>query len=164
MKLTFIRANHEVTGSCTMLEVGGHLGLIDCGMEQGRDVFENIPIPAAANALEFVLVTHAHLDHTGLLPLLYKEGFRGTVYATQATCDLCDIMLKDSAHIQLSEAEYKSRKARRAGRPDVEPLYDLEDVEGLCSAAPASRRGSARAARKRRSSSPATSATPTSRF
>ena len=97
MKLTFIRANHEVTGSCTMLEVGGHLGLIDCGMEQGKDVFENIPIPAAANALEFVLVTHAHLDHTGLLPLLYKEGFRGTVYATQATCDLCDIMLKDSA-------------------------------------------------------------------
>ena len=131
MKLTFIRANHEVTGSCTMLEVGGHLGLIDCGMEQGRDVFENIPIPAAANALEFVLVTHAHLDHTGLLPLLYKEGFRGTVYATQATCDLCDIMLKDSAHIQLSEAEWKSRKARRAGQPDVEPIYDLEDVEGL---------------------------------
>ena len=131
MKLTFIRANHEVTGSCTMLEVGGHLGLVDCGMEQGRDVFENIPIPAAANALEFVLVTHAHLDHTGLLPLLYKEGFRGTVYATQATCDLCDIMLKDSAHIQLSEAEWKSRKARRAGQPDVEPIYDLEDVEGL---------------------------------
>ena len=131
MKLTFIRANHEVTGSCTMLEVGGHLGLVDCGMEQGRDVFDNIPIPAAANALEFVLVTHAHLDHTGLLPLLYKEGFRGTVYATQATCDLCDIMLKDSAHIQLSEAEWKSRKARRAGQPDVEPIYDLEDVEGL---------------------------------
>ena len=131
MKLTFIRANHEVTGSCTMLEVGGHLGLVDCGMEQGRDVFENIPIPAAANALEFVLVTHAHLDHTGLLPLLYKQGFRGTVYATQATCDLCDIMLKDSAHIQLSEAEWKSRKARRAGQPDVEPIYDLEDVEGL---------------------------------
>ena len=131
MKLTFIRANHEVTGSCTMLEIGGHLGLIDCGMEQGRDVFENIPIPAAANALEFVLVTHAHLDHTGLLPLLYKEGFRGTVYATQATCDLCDIMLKDSAHIQLAESEWKSRKARRAGQPDVEPIYDLEDVEGL---------------------------------
>ena len=131
MKLTFIRANHEVTGSCTLLEVGGHAGLIDCGMEQGKDVFENIPIPVAANELEFVLVTHAHLDHTGLLPLLYKEGFRGQVYATQATCDLCDIMLKDSAHIQQSDAEYKTRKAERAGQPPVQPLYDLEDVQGL---------------------------------
>lgn len=131
MKLTFIRADHEVTGSCTMLEIAGHHGLIDCGMEQGRDVFENIPIPVAAGGLEFVLVTHAHLDHTGLLPLLYKEGFRGMVYATEATCDLMDIMLKDSAHIQLSEAEYQSRKAERAGRPPVEPIYDLEDVEGL---------------------------------
>ena len=131
MKLTFIRANHEVTGSCTMLEVAGHCGLVDCGMEQGRDVFENIPIPVPASELEFVLVTHAHLDHTGLLPLLYKEGFRGVVYATEATCDLCDIMLKDSAHIQLSEAEWKGRKARRAGQPEPQPLYDLEDVEGI---------------------------------
>ena len=131
MKLTFIRADHEVTGSCTMLEIGGLCGLVDCGMEQGRDVFENIPIPVPAGELDFVLVTHAHLDHTGLLPLIYKEGFRGTVYATQATCDLLDIMLKDSAHIQLSEAEWKTRKAKRAAQPDVEPLYDLEDVEGL---------------------------------
>ena len=131
MKLTFIRANHEVTGSCTMLEIGGHYGLVDCGMEQGRDLFENIPIPVAAAELEFVLVTHAHLDHTGLLPLLYKQGFRGAVYATEATCDLCDIMLKDSAHIQISEAEWKTRKATRAGQPPVEPIYDLEDVEGL---------------------------------
>ena len=131
MKLTFIRADHEVTGSCTMLEVGGHCGLVDCGMEQGKDVYENIAIPVPASELEFVLVTHAHLDHTGLLPLLYKEGYRGPVYATRATSDLCDIMLKDSAHIQISEAEYQTRKARRAGQPDVQPLYDLEDVEGL---------------------------------
>lgn len=131
MKLTFIRANHEVTGSCTMLEIGGVRGLIDCGMEQGRDEFENIEIPAAASALDFVLVTHAHLDHTGHLPLLYKHGFRGAVYATEATCDLCGIMLKDSAHIQISDAEWKSRKAERAGRPPVAPLYDLEDTEGL---------------------------------
>ena len=131
MKLTFIRADHEVTGSCTMLEIGGHCGLVDCGMEQGKDVFENIPIPVPASELEFVLVTHAHLDHTGLLPLLYKDGYRGPVYATQATCDLCDIMLKDSAHIQISEAEWKTRKARRAGQADVQPIYDLEDVEGL---------------------------------
>ena len=95
MKLTFIRADHEVTGSCTLLEIGGHYGLIDCGMEQGRDLFENIAIPVPAAQIEFVLVTHAHMDHTGHLPLLYKQGFRGTVYATEATCDLCGIMLRD---------------------------------------------------------------------
>ena len=131
MKLTFIRANHEVTGSCTLLEVGGVCGLVDCGMEQGRDEFENIDIPVAPSALDFVLVTHAHLDHTGHLPLLYKQGFRGAVYATEATCDLCGIMLRDAAHIQISDAEWKSRKAERAGRPPVAPLYDLEDTEGL---------------------------------
>ena len=107
MKLTFIRADHEVTGSCTLLEIGGHYGLIDCGMEQGRDLFENIAIPVPAAQIEFVLVTHAHMDHTGHLPLLYKQGFRGTVYATEATCDLCGIMLRDAAHIQMSEAEWK---------------------------------------------------------
>ena len=131
MKLTFIRADHEVTGSCTLLEIGGHYGLIDCGMEQGRDLFENIAIPVPAAQIEFVLVTHAHMDHTGHLPLLYKQGFRGTVYATEATCDLCGIMLRDAAHIQMSEAEWKGRKAARAGQPTPEPLYTLEDVEGV---------------------------------
>ena len=131
MKLTFIRADHEVTGSCTLLEIGGHYGLIDCGMEQGRDLFENIAIPVPAAQIEFVLVTHAHMDHTGHLPLLYKQGFRGTVYATEATCDLCGIMLRDAAHIQMSEAEWKGRKAARAGQPAPEPLYTLEDVEGV---------------------------------
>lgn len=176
MKLTFIRADHEVTGSCTLLEIGGHYGLIDCGMEQGRDLFENIAIPVPAAQIEFVLVTHAHMDHTGHLPLLYKQGFRGTVYATEATCDLCGIMLRDAAHIQMSEAEWKGAKAARAGQPAPEPLYTLEDVEGVlrllrpcgygkrirsartsssasrmsatCLAARASRRGSPRAARK----------------
>ncbi|MEF2699981.1 MAG: MBL fold metallo-hydrolase [Oscillospiraceae bacterium] len=131
MKLTFIRADHEVTGSCTMLEIGGHYGLIDCGMEQGKDVFENIAIPVDASTIDFVLVTHAHMDHTGRLPLLYKRGFRGSVYATEATCDLCGIMLRDAAHIQMSDAQWKARKAERAGLPAPEPLYDLEDVEGL---------------------------------
>ena len=131
MKLTFIRADHEVTGSCTLLEIGGHYGLIDCGMEQGRDLFENIAIPVPAAQIEFVLVTHAHMDHTGHLPLLYKQGFRGTVYATEATCDLCGILLRDAAHIQMSEAEWKGRKAARAGQPAPEPLYTLEDVEGV---------------------------------
>ena len=129
MKLTFIRADHEVTGSCTLLEIGGHYGLIDCGMQQGRDQFENIDIPVPAAQIEFVLVTHAHMDHTGHLPLLYKQGFRGTVYATEATCDLCGIMLRDSAHIQMSDAEWKTRKAERAGLPPVEPLYTVDDAE-----------------------------------
>ena len=131
MKLTFIRADHEVTGSCTLLEIGGHYGLIDCGMQQGRDQFENIDIPVPAAQIEFVLVTHAHMDHTGHLPLLYKQGFRGAVYATEATCDLCGIMLRDSAHIQMSEAEWRGRKAARAGRAAPEPLYTLEDAEGV---------------------------------
>ena len=131
MKLTFVRAAHEVTGSCTLLEVGGHYGLIDCGMEQGKDLFENIPVPVEASAIEFVLVTHAHLDHTGRLPLLYKRGFRGVVYATEATCDLCGIMLRDAAHIQESDAQRKARKAERAGEQAPEPLYTLEDAEGL---------------------------------
>ena len=99
MKLTFIRADHEVTGSCTLLEIGGHYGLIDCGMQQGRDQFENIDIPVPAAQIEFVLVTHAHMDHTGHLPLLYKQGFRGTVYATEATCDLCGIMLRSTREL-----------------------------------------------------------------
>ncbi len=131
MKVSFIGAAHEVTGSCTLLEVGDKKGLVDYGMEQGKDLFENEPLPIAPAALDFVLLTHAHIDHAGLLPLLYKNGFRGPVYATQATCSLCDIMLRDCANIQMSEAEWKSRKALRSGGAEVEPLYDLDDVAGL---------------------------------
>ena len=131
MKVTFLGAAHEVTGSCTLLEVGDKKGVIDCGMEQGKDLFENQELPVAAGVLDFVLVTHAHIDHSGLLPLLYKNGFRGAVYATGATCSLLDIMLRDCAHIQMADAEWKSRKAMRRGEAAVEPLYDLDDVAGL---------------------------------
>ncbi len=131
MKITFIGANHEVTGSCTMIECGGKRMLIDCGMEQGINTFENVPLPAAPGEIDYVFVTHAHIDHTGNLPLLYKNGFRGPVYATKETCNLCDIMLRDCAHIQMSEAEYQTRKSRRAGGDDVPPLYDLSDAAGL---------------------------------
>ena len=133
MKISFLGAAHEVTGSCTLIEVGDKKGLVDYGMEQGRDLFENEPLPVAPGELDFVLLTHAHIDHSGLLPLLYKQGFRGSIYATSATCSLCNIMLRDSANIQMSEAEWKSRKSIRNGGPEIEPLYDLEDAEGAIS-------------------------------
>ena len=130
MRIQFIGATHEVTGSCTLLEVGGRHYLVDCGMEQGADVFQNIPLPVAANTIEAVFLTHAHIDHSGMLPKLYKDGFRGPIYATEASCNLCNIMLRDSAHIQESEAQWRSRKAERAGQPAVEPTYNLQDAEG----------------------------------
>ena len=133
MKLTFLGAAHEVTGSCYLLEACGKRLLVDCGMEQGRDTFVNQEIPAAASEIDGVLLTHAHLDHSGRLPLLYKQGFRGTVYTTEATCELCGIMLRDSAHIQESEAEWRNRKAQRSGAAPYEPLYTMEDTEGLLS-------------------------------
>ncbi len=129
MKLTFIGAVHDVTGSCTLLEVGEHNILIDCGMRQGACAFENIELPVPAAQIDCVLLTHAHVDHSGYLPLLSKNGFRGAIYATEATCNLCEIMLRDCAHIQMSEAEYRNRKAQRAGTGQCEPLYDLEDAE-----------------------------------
>ena len=116
MRITFLGATHEVTGSCTYLEACGKHILIDCGMEQGPDEFENQEIPVAASDIDMVLLTHAHIDHSGKLPLLYQRGFRGQIFATRATADLCDIMLRDSAHIQMFEAEWKNRKGQRAGR------------------------------------------------
>ncbi|MBO5496093.1 MAG: MBL fold metallo-hydrolase [Oscillospiraceae bacterium] len=133
MKITFLGAAHEVTGSCTYLEVGDKRGLVDYGTEQGRNLFENEPIPVPPEELDFVLLTHAHIDHAGLLPLLWKQGFRGYVYTSAATVQLCDIMLRDSANIQMQEAEWKSRKAQRAGEQKVQPLYDLDDVDGIMS-------------------------------
>ena len=129
MKIQFIGATHEVTGSCTLLEVGGRYYLVDCGMEQGQDVFQNIPLPVAAADIEAVFLTHAHIDHSGMLPKLCKDGFRGLIYATEATCNLCRIMLMDSAHIQESEAQWQSRKAERAGEPPVEPVYNTRDAQ-----------------------------------
>lgn len=130
MKIQFLGATHEVTGSCTLLEVGGRQYLIDCGMEQGVDDFENVPLPVNPGEIEAVFLTHAHVDHSGMLPKLYKDGFRGQIYATRETANLCDIMLRDCAHIQTSEAQWRSRKAERAGEKPVEPLYDMEDAMG----------------------------------
>ena len=113
MQLMFIGAAHEVTGSCYYLEAAGKRFLVDYGMEQGPNYYENREIPVPASDLDFVLLTHAHIDHSGLLPLLYGRGFRGEIYTTYATADLCDIMLRDSAHIQMFEAEWKNRKGKR---------------------------------------------------
>lgn len=129
MKLTFLGAAREVTGSCTLLEAAGRRLLIDCGMEQGRDVYRNADLPCAAGAVDALLLTHAHIDHSGRIPYLYKNGFRGPIYATDATMDLCGIMLEDSAHIQEQEAEWKNRKGQRSGREPVEPDYTVEDAQ-----------------------------------
>ena len=104
MKITFLGAAHEVTGSCTLIETNGKNILVDCGMEQGADIFENQEIPVNPNDIECVLLTHAHIDHSGNLPLLYKNGFRGKIYATNETSDLCEIMLPDSADLDPNEA------------------------------------------------------------
>lgn len=129
MKITFLGANHEVTGSCTLIEAAGQRFLIDCGMEQGKDVYENQPIPVAPGEIDWVLATHAHIDHTGMLPLLVRNGFRGKIYATNPTVELCGIMLRDSAHIQEFEAEWKNRKGQRSGAEPVEPMYTVQDAE-----------------------------------
>ena len=99
MKITFIGAAHEVTGSCTVIEIAGHYYLVDYGMEQGTNVFENEPLPISPSQIDAVFLTHAHIDHSGMLPKLYKDGFKGSIYATEATCDLCDIMLRDKSLI-----------------------------------------------------------------
>ena len=131
MKITFLGAAHEVTGSCYYLEAAGKKFLVDCGMEQGKDIYENKPIPVPETELDFVLLTHAHIDHSGMLPWLYARGFRGPVYTTFATSDLCRIMLLDSAHIQEFEAEWRNRKGKRAGREEFVPLYTTEDAAGV---------------------------------
>lgn len=129
MKLTFLGATHEVTGSCYYLSACGKNIVIDCGMEQGVDRFENQQLPIGANAVDCVLLTHAHIDHSGMLPLLAKNGFSGQIHTTEATSDLCHVMLLDSAHIQEFEAEWRNRKAKRAGQPDYVPIYTTVDAE-----------------------------------
>lgn len=128
MKLMFLGAAHEVTGSCHYIEACGKSILLDCGMEQGRDTYENQEIPVSAADIDYLFLSHAHIDHSGLIPLLYKNGFRGQIYATEATTDLCRIMLLDSAHIQEFEAQWRNRKNKRAGKAPFTPLYTTEDA------------------------------------
>ncbi len=129
MKLTFFGAAHAVTGSCHCLEVNGKKILIDCGLQQGRDEHDNNALDFAPGYIDCVLVTHAHIDHSGRIPLLVKSGFTGPVYTTRLTAQLLGIMLLDSAHIQESDAQWQNQKGKRAGLPPVEPLYTVEDAQ-----------------------------------
>ena len=130
MKLSFFGADKTVTGSCHCLEVGGKRILIDCGLQQGAGDKDNSTLPFAPGSIDYVLVTHAHIDHSGRLPLLVKQGYSGPIITTRLTAQLLSIMLRDSAHIQESDAAWENQKGRRAGRDLVEPLYTLSDAEG----------------------------------
>jgi len=126
VKLTFLGAARTVTGSCSMLEVGNTRILVDCGMFQGRakeEAMNEQPLPVSPSEIDYVLLTHAHIDHSGRIPWLYVNGFKGEVIAQKAAADLCSLLLPDSGYIQEFEAEWKNRKRMRAGRKPVEPLY-----------------------------------------
>lgn len=131
MKLTFLGADRIVTGSCHMLEVNGKKVLFDCGMFQGSKLvksFNNRPFAFNPADIDAVVLSHAHVDHSGLIPRLVKQGFRGNVYCTKVTEELCEILLPDCGHIQESEAEFANRKGMRAGLPVVEPLYTVDEA------------------------------------
>jgi len=129
MKLSFYGAAREVTGSCHQLEVNGKKVIIDCGMQQGHDEKNNQILPFQAQTIDAILLTHAHIDHSGRLPLMVKNGFSGKIHATGKTCELITIMLRDSAHIQEMDAEWDNRKIKRAGKELAVPLYTMEDAE-----------------------------------
>ena len=129
MQLTFIGAAHNVTGSCTLLEACGKRVLVDCGLEQGPNMFETCEMPVAPTQIDAVVLTHAHIDHSGKIPFLVANGLDAPIVATEATRRLATIMLRDSAHVQAFEAKWRNRKARRAGGEEYKPLYTAGDVE-----------------------------------
>ncbi len=132
MKLHCYGAAGEVTGSCHLLQIGSKRVLLDCGLLQGGDESEQRnrePFPFNVQALDAVILSHAHIDHSGRLPLLYKEGYRGPIYTHRACRDLCRIMLKDSAFISEKDAEWENRKRQRKGLSRVEPLYTVQDAQ-----------------------------------
>ena len=132
MKIMFCGASMDVTGSCHLITTDSHKILLDCGQFQGGKEMEKLnyePFPFDAEEIECVLLSHAHIDHCGRIPLLVKRGFKGQIYCTDATADLLAVMLKDSAHIHEKDAEWQSRKNARTGKPPVEPLYTMRDAE-----------------------------------
>ena len=131
MNITFYGAAQEVTGSCHMVEVAGHKFLIDCGLFQGSltdQMLNYEDFPFNIQEVEFVILTHAHIDHSGRIPKLYKAGYKNPVYCTSATRELCKIMLPDSGHIQENEIEWVNRKRMRAGKKPNDPIYTEQDA------------------------------------
>ena len=131
MRLTFLGAARMVTGSSYLLEIGNSRVLVDCGMFQGGKAIAALnrrPFAVEPGSIDCVLLTHAHIDHSGLLPKLCKEGFKGPIYSTKVTNELCRIMLPDSAHIQESDAELTTRKGKRSGMAEIQPLYTVDDA------------------------------------
>lgn len=131
MNITFLGATKEVTGSNFLVEGAGKKFLVDCGMYQGsskEEMKNEEDFLFDVNEIDFMLLTHAHIDHSGRIPKLYNEGYRNPIYATKATCDLCSIMLPDSGHIQEMEIEWKNRKRKREGRILLPPLYTAQDA------------------------------------
>lgn len=130
MKITFLGAAKEVTGSCYLVETEKSKFLIDCGMFQGSEIEDEYNYQEFAfdiKDIDFMLLTHAHIDHSGRIPLLFKRGYRKKIYATKGTVDLCEYMLQDSGHIQQIENEWKNRKRKRAGKTLRMPLYTADD-------------------------------------
>lgn len=131
MKVTFLGAAQTVTGTCYLVETEKTSFLIDCGLHQGQPHEERLneqPFPFPINKIDFLLLSHAHIDHSGRIPKLYAEGYSRPIYATKATCDLCAIMLPDSGHIQESEFNWRERKGNRAGRAISAPLYTMQNA------------------------------------
>lgn len=129
MNITFLGATKTVTGSNFLIEGAGKKFLVDCGLYQGQaadEIQNEQDFEFDVNEIDFMLLTHAHIDHSGRIPKLYKDGYRNKIFATKATCDLCAIMLPDSGHIQEMEAEWKNRKRLRKGESSKEPIYDVQ--------------------------------------
>lgn len=128
MRIAFLGAAHEVTGSCTVLYIGDKTVMVDCGLEQGPDIYENCALPMNPADIDAILLTHAHIDHSGKLPALVAGGFKGRIYTTLATARLAEIMLLDSAYIQENEASWRNKRAARSGDAPYSPLYTADDA------------------------------------
>jgi len=131
-KLTFYGAVNGVTGSCYLLEIGSSRVLLECGLVQGNREAEkanDAPFPFDVDSIDAMVLSHAHLDHSGRIPKLVADGYRGPAYMTRPTRELLDIMLKDAAFLEMRDTEWKNRRRRRAGKEDLQPLFTLEDVE-----------------------------------